>query len=125
MAIASDVKVYLANAAGSGLEVLLPYSVWELAWAPDGQKIAVITVDCPWDCFGVDIALLDPKTKELTVLERGHDGTNALTWSPDGKRLAYSARDNATGIRDIRIIAITDAAKEIVLTNASDPSWRP
>lgn len=125
IAIASDAKVYLANAGGSELEVLLPYPVWELAWAPDGQKIAVITLGCDWDCFGADLALLDPKTKELTVLERGQGGLTALTWSADSNRLAYSVWVSASGMGDVRIMNIADGASNDVLTNASDPSWRP
>jgi len=125
IAIASDAKVYLANAGGSELEVLLPYPVWELAWAPDGQKIAVITVGYTTESvFGLDLALLDPKTKELTVLERGQGDFDALTWSADGNRLAYSVWVSASGMRDVRIMNIADRASNDVLTNASDPSWR-
>lgn len=124
IAIASDAKVYLANAGGSELEVLLPYPVWELAWAPDGQKIAVIMVGCTTEsCFGSGLALLDPKTKELTVLERGQGSVTALTWSADGNRLAYSVWVDASGMRDVRIMNIADGASNDVLTNASDPSW--
>jgi len=125
IAIASDAKVYLANAGGSELEVLLPYPVWELAWAPDGQKIAMIpTVDCTTEsCWGVDLALLDLKTKKVTVLERGQ-GFSALTWSPDGNQLAYSVWVSGSGMRDVRIMNIADGASNDVLTNASDPSWR-
>jgi Tol biopolymer transport system component len=125
MAIATDSKVYVANAAGSDLEVVLPYPVWELAWAPDGQKIAVITVECPWDCYGADIALLDPTTKALTVLERGPGGFNSITWSADGNSLAYSAWVTGAGMRDVRIMSVANGQRNVVLTNAADPSWRP
>ena len=125
MAIATDSKVYVANAAGSDLEVVLPYPVWELAWAPDGQKIAVITVECPWDCYGADIALLDPTTKALTVLERGPGGFNSITWSADGNSLAYSAWITGAGMRDVRIMSVANGQRNVVLTNAADPSWRP
>jgi hypothetical protein len=126
IAIASNARVYLANADGSGLEVLLPDPVWELAWAPDGQKIAVITVLCPWDCFGADVALLNPTSKTLTIVERGQgSGFNSLTWSPDANLLAYSAWNNTAAMRDVRIMSIANSSGKVVLTNASDPSWRP
>jgi len=123
MAIATDAKVYLADAAGSGLEVLLAYPVWELAWAPDGQKIAAITLGCDlWECFGVDIGLVDPQTKQYERLERGQGGFSALAWAPDSHRLAYSSWDS--DMSDVRILNIATGATDVVLTNASDPSWR-
>lgn len=125
IAIASNAKVYLATSDGSGLEVLLPYGVWELAWAPDGQKIAVVTIACPWECYGYGLALLDPISRQLTVLEGLQGPFNGLTWSPDSKQLGYSTWDNVTAISSIRIMNITGAGREVVLTNASQPSWRP
>ena len=126
IAIGSDTKVYFANAGGSDLEVVLPEPVWELAWAPDGQKIAVITLACPWDCYGADVALLNPQTKVLTVVERLQGGSfSGLTWSPDGNSLAYSVWNSTAAMRDVRIMTVANGAGNVVLTNASDPSWRP
>lgn len=127
LAIATDDKVYLANAGGSELEVVLPYAVWELAWAPDGKKLAVLTLGCDLEnCFGVDVALLDPTAKKLTVIERGKNGSSGISWSPDGNRLAYSSGwSSGTPLRNVRIIRIADGASDEILTNASDPSWRP
>jgi hypothetical protein len=126
IAIASDARVYVANSDGSGLEVLLPYPVWEVAWAPDGEKIAVITVACPWDCYGADVALLNPTTKALTMLQHGQGGGfNALSWSPDGDSLAFSVWVDTAGMKEVRIISVANGEGKAVLTNASDPSWRP
>ncbi len=122
MAIASDSKVYLANAAGSDLQVLLPYPVWELAWAPDGKKIGVITLGCGWECFGVDIGVVDVQTKHLEIVEHGQLLPSGLTWSPDSDRVAYSTGDY--GFKEVRILSLADRTSEVVLTNASDPSWR-
>jgi hypothetical protein len=125
MAIGSDSKVYLADAAGAGLEVLLGAPVWDIAWAPSGQKIALISVECDFFCWGGDVELLDPKTKEVSVLQRNSGGTfDGLTWSPDGIRLAYSAWDAASGMSNVRIVNLTTGESGVVLTNASDPSWR-
>jgi len=123
IAIATDSRVYLADAAGSALQVLLSYPVWELAWAPDGQKIAAITLGCDlWECFGVDIGLVDPQTKEFERLEPGQGGFGALAWAPDSHRLAYSSWDG--DMSDVRILNVATGATDVVLTNASDPSWR-
>ena len=124
--IGSDAKVYAANAFGSDLQVLLPHPVWELAWAPDGQKIAVVTLLCPWDCYGADIALLDPKSRTLQTIERSDgDSISGLAWSPDNNSLAYSVWVNAERMRDIRILDMMTGTTTTVLTNASNPSWRP
>jgi Tol biopolymer transport system component len=126
MVVGSESKVYLANASGSDLQVLLPYPVWELAWAPDGRKIGVITLLCPWDCYGAEIALLDLTTKALNTVERVQGGSfDGLTWSPDGNSLAYSAWVPETTITQVRVRSMVDGTSRTVLSNASNPSWRP
>jgi Tol biopolymer transport system component len=125
MAIGSNRRVYLADAAGGELDVLLGLPVWDLAWAPTGQKIALIGMQCDLDCWGADIELLDVKTKEVSVLQRNGDAMlDGLTWSPDGSRLAYSAWDVVSGMSSIRIMNVTTGESGVALTNASDPSWR-
>jgi hypothetical protein len=122
MVIATDANVYLANAGGSELNVLLPYAVWDLSWSPDGQKIAMTTMSCAWECFGQDLMLFDLQTRETKLLERG-GGFGAIAWSPDGSKIAYTGAAN--GMTEIRIRTIASGADDVVLTNASDPSWHP
>jgi hypothetical protein len=122
MAIATDAKVYLANAGGAELTVLLPFAALEVGWSPDGKMIGVITLGCDWDCYGDDIGLVDPVSKVFETLVPGQGGFSGLTWSPDGTRLAYTGFAN--GMQEIRAVTIANRSTEVILTNAADASWK-
>ncbi|MSS72766.1 MAG: S9 family peptidase [Candidatus Latescibacteria bacterium] len=78
------------------------------AWSPDGARIAYLTTDAPTeeeekakkergDARVVDrddrmshLHVIDLKTKEARRLTKGRFHVTGLTWSPDGRRIAFS-----------------------------------
>ncbi len=57
--------------------------IWDVAWSPDGQTIAVTTH------FGSDVALYSfPDGRRLRSFSLGGMGGRAVSWSPDGRWLA-------------------------------------
>ncbi|HLG40948.1 MAG TPA: hypothetical protein VI461_14810, partial [Chitinophagaceae bacterium] len=58
-----------------------------LAPSPDGKTIAFLKRD---DKKRADIYLYDTKTRQQTVLKTDTMSKNALSWSPDGKKLLYN-----------------------------------
>ncbi|HEX6573393.1 MAG TPA: hypothetical protein VF042_00360 [Gemmatimonadaceae bacterium] len=116
----------IMNPDGSAFEVLakrfdsfLPTAV---AWAPDGQHLAVSLYDesmCPFFCW-MALGVTDSRATTLSVIPGTHEyaGVQDPAWSPDG-RITY-ARDS----RDIYSISPSGANAELVMRGASAPSWR-
>lgn len=57
----------------------------EIHWAPDGQRLAYLR----WGGTGEAIVILDGKGKEWNAIEVA-GGIDLITWSPDGKKLAFT-----------------------------------
>lgn len=65
------------------------YYVCDIAWSPDGTKLASASAD-------TRVHIWDARTGSTILTYRGHSSkVNAVTWSPDGTRIA-SASDDGT-----------------------------
>jgi Tol biopolymer transport system component len=67
-------------------------------WSPDGGKLAFVstTIACPtWGVCGAESTLYAVRSDgtHLTPVAVDHGGFDEPSWSPDGKRLAYSSAD--------------------------------
>lgn len=57
------------------------------AWSPDGSRIAVPgTRLSDWSS---GILLIDPETRDTTIVPTGDGSADAVSWSPDGERMAW------------------------------------
>ncbi len=94
-------QVYLVNADGSGKrqltnnpgtvgEKVQTVSLSQLAWSPDGSKIALRAGDL--DGVYTNIASVSVDTGELQLLTSGVDRHGKPRWSPDSTQIAYDRR---------------------------------
>lgn len=87
---------------------------YDLAWSPSGSTIAVTTGNRT-------ISIVDPRRKlarEITVGRPGHLVLDGVTWSPDGRRLAYSLGGK------IFTIGLDGRGLQGIVAGAA-PDWRP
>jgi dipeptidyl aminopeptidase/acylaminoacyl peptidase len=67
-----------------------PTSIGNIAWSPDGARLAAVMDDKR----GVgQIYLIDPATGSATQLTHGSEAVVQLAWDPSGSRLAFTRRD--------------------------------
>ncbi len=93
------------------------FTIWEYAWSPDSRQIAVYYSSGPdetdWYRGQIGIVSADGGAiRQVTHLTRQ---ASALTWSPDGARLAYISgewSDRCMGGGDIFVIEIGDGEHE-------------
>ncbi len=96
----------------------------DAAWSPDGTQIAFASNhrDDRWSMPGNDIFTLsisDGKTGEPRCLTDGKLSSNAPSWSPDGKTIAFVASPKLRGAGQTYLYTIAANADNATSTNIS------
>jgi dipeptidyl aminopeptidase/acylaminoacyl peptidase len=95
-------------------------SVVDVAWAPDGARVAVAGTAAGVGEAAPAVAVVEPATG--STLWHAVDGeADSVAWSPDGRRLAVRVRDNG-GYH--AWLAVLDAASGRRLATAGGPESR-
>jgi Tol biopolymer transport system component len=99
-------------------------------WSPDGEDLIVVDTDS--DQFArVGISLLSVDSGELrSIVPSGDDALSHVTWSPDGRFLAYTAVrwtvDGDIAAMGIRIVpAAGGEVLDLGATDSQFPAWQP
>lgn len=136
----SSRRIYTISARGQGLRRLR--AGWGPVWSPGGGSIAYVRGDGGF--ADTDIALMRPDGRDVRILKRfGTRGRverypSSLSFSPDGRRLAYIEhrdiwRSTENSIQDsrsyLRILDIKTRKVEAVPSSVNDTAvdvvWRP
>lgn len=91
-----------------------------IALSPDGRRLAMVALDSLW-VGGVDSVLrsLGPASGA---------GDNALTWSPDGREVAWTRREGPGRAFDLVASDVRTGARRIIASLGQDvliPAWSP
>jgi Tol biopolymer transport system component len=129
------VELYAMDRDGSSPHLLrrLEEAIFSAAWSPDGKTLAVTYLPKEWR--KLPSTLGEPIAPGLFLFSADGQGEPRLlfrdaftpAWSPDGKKLAFSAR--LPGSRWAVHVANADGSKEVQLTDpsldAGSPAWSP
>jgi len=117
--------LYVVNPDRSGLRELTrhAYNEYGFRWSPDGRTILYGKENRK----GIYVIGADGRhDRKVTTDSPAQIGWGALTWSSDGRSIAYAT--NRTGNGDIYVIGVNGRNK-VRLTRSSgmdiDPSWGP
>lgn len=88
--------------------------------SPDGKWLA-------WDDNNRDLWVMNVATKEMKKVSENREGINGMTWSPDGRWLAY-VMQAANTFQQIKIYSV-ESGRSVALTsdrtNSTSPAWDP
>ena len=129
-------QVHVMNADGSGGKRLTPPAkdYFAPSWAPDGERIAVYTLDEDEGEPGLLVIDADGAAKVMRLADSNmgmitqHQDTARSSWSPDGKRIAFTARGD--GFLEIRVVNTQEPGKTVALWQGQgndyySPAWSP
>jgi sugar lactone lactonase YvrE len=99
----------------------------EVAWSPDGRKVAVdAQSNLAEDLFGSEIWIIDLEAHACAQITSGLGGGFSPSWSPDGSRIAFvSTRD---GNPEIYVMNADGSDQRRLTSNTifdAEPAWRP
>ncbi len=121
--IASDFNVYRTPVLGGTPKAVVHDVDTEFAFSPDGRRMAYLRANNPETgkyrllCANLDGS--DEKTLHISLLV---GMGRSVSWSPDGKQIAYSELQPASGIGGINLVD-ADTGKLQVLTFADQVIW--
>ena len=118
--------VWVMNADGSDQKQLTSNGS-DPAWSPDGTRIAYTALDaCGPDEVGVLVCRepvwvmnADGTNQKRLTTDNGRDPT----WSPDGTRIAYTAREGRD--RQVWVVNADGTNQKKVTTYGHGPTWSP
>jgi Tol biopolymer transport system component len=132
----------VVNEDGSGLEILAnsfgSYSVHQVAWSPDGGRLALTLNDedaCPWYC-DTAIGVINADGTQLKVLDKVRTSDQVYfwtppVWSPDGVSLAYTVSRGGdcylyhVSCNEIALVNVASGQVGRLLSPGAYPSWQP
>jgi imidazolonepropionase-like amidohydrolase/Tol biopolymer transport system component len=86
----------------------------------DGHRIAIIALDTLW--------IGDVGAQPRAVSPAAHAGDNALTWSPDGRAIAWTRSERADGTFNLVVTDARSGASRAIADVGADvyrPTWSP
>jgi Tol biopolymer transport system component len=98
------------------------FSAIEMVWSPTGDQIAYPTnTDCP------EIRTYDVQSGQTRVLIRldTRDLLSGLSWSPDGKYLAFAQGDDRSTPHSISVVSTDGALRQRLTEGGLLPNWSP
>jgi Tol biopolymer transport system component len=121
--IASDFNIYRTPVLGGTPKVVVHDVDTEFTFSPDGRRLAFLRAN-------------NPETGKYRLLSTNLDGSDEkviyispmtglarwLSWSPDGKRIAYPESQPANAIGGINLVDV-DTGKVQLLTFADQLIW--
>jgi len=138
-------SIYIADADGKNITLLIKdiRIRGDIAWSPDGQKIAFIGIG--GEVVDGNIYVVNMRGKISRLVRLSQMRINNLDWSPDGKYIVFEATSyqkiegNTTGMSGIRIgnTFYAEAGSGIYIMNADGtnitkivekgkyPAWSP
>jgi len=117
LAITTADALDVVDVASGREQVVVPGErIGDIAWSPDGSRIAYVD-----DGFRVDV--IDPDGSRQAAIAGGYDIAD-LSWSPDGSRIAYSA-DSGRGRREVRVMGVAPGAGQRFVGWGEHPAWSP
>lgn len=130
--------IFAQTAFSQGKDVITHESMWLMKRvgapvpSPDGKWVVFSMTEPAYDekDQGSDLWIVpadgSAKPRRLTFSKAGESGA---TWSPDGKRIAFSAKREGDDAAQIYILNVEDGGEAIRATNIStgarNPQWRP
>jgi hypothetical protein len=94
----------------------------DLAWSPDGSRLAYVTDDEAGTGREIRVIAADGSSPS-TVVETGVGAPSSPTWSSDGKRLAYAVRRGSQS--SVYISNLDQVERRLAAVDASAPAWSP